>query len=115
MVVHGAAAVCAHGTPFFLPFISTVEVNPAHAGVCDGQHRSRILDRGSKGGQARHQITAEGGRSLVICSFTSYVIMCLQSCMTRYEKISTMDPCITSYEAFSFLPVVSRLQWVVSI
>jgi hypothetical protein len=109
MVVRGAAVVCAHGTPV-LHFI-TLYLHRAHTGVRGGQHRARILDRGSEGSQARHQVTAKGGgRSLVICTFTFFVIMCLQSCMTSYEKISTSDS-VRGYPASRHTVSYVRLVW----
>jgi hypothetical protein len=67
----------------------------AHTSVRGDSIVRAFLIEEAKGSQARHQITAKGGgRSLVICTF-AFVIMCLQSCMTRYEKISTSDSCMT--------------------
>ena len=71
MAGQGAAVVCAHGLS--LLHVIAFRLRRAHTSVRGGQHRARILDRGSEGSQARYQITAKGGgRSLVICTFTFF-------------------------------------------
>ena len=69
MVGQGAAVVYAHGMSLLR--VTAFRLRRAYTSVCGGQHRARILDRGSEGSQACHQITAKGGeRSLVICTLT---------------------------------------------